>query len=80
MSQTTFAEGTPMTTKTSRRRKDMTRKRTVEEQKRINQDLIDLLGSWREVDEEDAQEQRETMEYLRKALDENRPPGYKLFS
>ena len=40
---------------------------------------IQLLRSWREVDEEGAREQRETGEYLMKALDEHRPPGYKLF-
>jgi len=29
--------------------------------------------------EEDQAEQRETFEFLRHALDEDRPPGYKLF-
>jgi hypothetical protein len=28
---------------------------------------------------EDAQEQRETFQFLRRALDEHRPEGYKLF-
>ncbi len=30
-------------------------------------------------DAEDQQEQRETWEYLKKALDEDRPAGFKLF-
>jgi len=35
-----------------------------------------LLQEWMQ---EDAQEQRETFEFLRRALDEHRPEGYKLF-
>lgn len=38
------------------------------------------VDRWTNVSEEEAEEQRETMEYLIKALDENRPDGYKLFS
>jgi len=38
--------------------------------------LIQLLKSWREGDE---QEQRNTWEYLRQALDEDRPSERKLF-
>jgi predicted nucleic acid-binding protein len=49
-------------------------KRTAEEQKRRNQALMDLLQSWIDVSDEEAQEQKETGEYLRKALDEDRPP------
>lgn len=40
------------------------------------QATIDLLQSWQEGDE---QEQRETWEYLKKALDEDRPSQRKLF-
>ncbi|CAA9238427.1 MAG: hypothetical protein AVDCRST_MAG77-1387 [uncultured Chloroflexi bacterium] len=39
---------------------------------------IQLLRSWREGDEEDLRDQRETGEFLRKALDEDRP-GYRKF-
>ena len=39
--------------------------------------LAKLLDEWMQ---EDAVEQRETFECLRRALDENRPAGYKLFS
>ena len=41
-----------------------------------NRDLIQLLRSWREGDE---QEQRDTWEYLRQALDEDRLSERKLF-
>ena len=39
--------------------------------------LLTLLDSW--MKEGDAEEQRETIEYLIRAMDENRPEGYKLF-
>ena len=39
--------------------------------------LLALLDSW--MKEGDAEEQKETIEYLIRALDENRPEGYKLF-
>ena len=39
--------------------------------------LIKLMEQWMQEDEV---EQRETFEYLRRSLDEARPPGYKLFS
>lgn len=39
--------------------------------------VIALLESWRD---EDAQEQRETLNYLMKALDEDRPSSRKLFA
>lgn len=39
--------------------------------------LVALLDSW--GNEGDAEEHRETLEYLIQALDENRPDGYKLF-
>jgi predicted DNA-binding protein len=41
------------------------------------QNVIDLLQSW--LDEEDAQEQRETGEYLIRTLDEDRLSSRKLF-
>jgi hypothetical protein len=41
-----------------------------------SQALIDLLNQW---NEEDAEEQRETLEFLMKALDEDRPSYRKLF-
>jgi hypothetical protein len=46
------------------------------EQIRRNQAVIDLLNSWEEEDEE---EQRETWEFLKRALDEDRPSHRKLF-
>ena len=39
--------------------------------------LTRLLKEWMQGDES---EQRETFELLRQSLDEDRPPGYKLFS
>ncbi len=43
------------------------------------QKVIDLLDSWCNVSEEEAEEQRETWEYLKKALDEDRLSYRKLF-
>lgn len=43
------------------------------------QKAIDMLDSWCNVDEEEAQEQRETLEYLMKVIDEDRPSYRKLF-
>ncbi len=40
---------------------------------------IALLDSWCEGDEADEQEQRGTMQFLRKALNEGRLPGYERF-
>ena len=40
---------------------------------------INLLDSWCEVDEAQVQEQRETWEYLKKVLDEDRLSDRKLF-
>ncbi len=48
-----------------------------EEQIRRNQAVIALLNAW---EHEDAQEQRETLEFLMRALDEDRPSNRKLFS
>lgn len=42
-----------------------------------NQAVIDLLNAW---EREDAEEQRETLDFLKKALDEDRPSQRKLFS
>ena len=66
-----------MTTKATR-----ARKRQPAPQRPINQAAIDLLRSWREIDEEGAREQQETGEYLMKALDEERARigARKLFS
>ncbi len=44
-----------------------------------NQAAIQLLESWLTGDEEDAREQRETFEYLKRALDEDRLSDRKLF-
>jgi hypothetical protein len=44
-----------------------------------NQGLIVLLDSWMEATEEEVMEQRETWEYLKRALDEDRPSYRKLF-
>jgi hypothetical protein len=40
---------------------------------------IALLRSWREASDEEAREQQETWEYLKKALDEDRMSYRKLF-
>ncbi len=45
----------------------------------LNQDLRALLISRADPTEEERAEQIETWEYLRKALDEDRPEGMKLF-
>jgi len=42
-----------------------------------NQAVIDLLNSW---EQEDAEEQRETLEFLMRALDEDRLSSRKHFS
>lgn len=44
-----------------------------------NQSLIALLDSWINADEEEIQDQKETWEFLKKALDEDRPSYRKLF-
>ena len=41
-------------------------------------DLVSLLQSWMDVND-DADEQRETGDYLVRALDEDRPSGRRLF-
>ena len=46
------------------------------EQLERNQRVIQVLDSFLE---EDAEEQRETWEYLKRVLDEDRPEGRKLF-
>ncbi len=52
--------------------------RTEEEQRQRNQAAIELLRKW--VDEGDEEEQRETLEYLQQALDEDRLSNRPLFS
>ncbi|HEX6797727.1 MAG TPA: hypothetical protein VF116_08440 [Ktedonobacterales bacterium] len=47
-----------------------------EEQIRCNRAVIELLRAW---EHEDAQEQRETLEFLMRALDEDRPSSRVLF-
>ncbi len=42
-------------------------------------DAIRLLQSWREGGEADGREQQETWEFLKRALDEDRPSHRKLF-
>ncbi len=44
-----------------------------------NERLIALLDSWINVTEEEAEEQRETLEYLIRVLDEDRLSDRKLF-
>lgn len=51
------------------------RRRQIEK----NQGLIALLDSWLDADEEEIQEQKDTWEFLRQALDEDRPSYRKLF-
>jgi hypothetical protein len=60
---------------------ERTRTRATGRQSRlpIKQAAIDILQAWSDVDEEAAEEQKATGEYLIKALDEHRLPGAKLF-
>ena len=44
-----------------------------------NQETIRLLESWRNASDEEAEEQRETWEFLKRALDEDRLSDRKLF-
>lgn len=46
------------------------------EQLRRNQAALEMLREW---DQEDPEEQRETWEFLKRALDENRPGQRPLF-
>jgi len=53
------------------------RRRQIEK----NRPLIALLESWAEGDDQESvQEQREALEWLMRALDEDRPSNRKLFS
>jgi hypothetical protein len=56
-----------MTTSARRTRKQRPAREPI-----INQAAIDLLRSWCEVNEEEAQEQRETVEALSKGIDAER--------
>ena len=49
-------------------------------QRAKNQSAIDLLDSWAVATDDEIAEQRETWEFLRKALDEDRLSYRKLFS
>lgn len=53
--------------------------RLVVDQRSKNEAAIRLLRSWREYDKEDRQEQKETWEYLKRVLDEDRLSERKLF-
>lgn len=55
---------------------------TREEQIQKNQKALTLIQSWmnEEVSEEELQKSRETWERVKKIIDEQRPPGQKLFS
>lgn len=51
-----------------------------EEQRKNNEGTVQLLTSWGEyVTEEAMQEQKDTWEYLKQVLDEDRPSDRKLF-
>ena len=52
-------------------------KQQRQEQIRQNQKVIALLNAW---DQEDPEEQKETLDYLIKVLDQDRPSSRKLFS
>jgi hypothetical protein len=49
----------------------------LRERERSNEAVLRLLASWCDPGEE--QEQRETLEYLKRVLDEDRPSSRKLF-
>lgn len=66
-------EQLPVISRSNLNRKESSRS---SEQLQRNQDLIQLLRSWREDDEE---EQSDTLEYLKQALDEDRLSDRKLF-
>ena len=51
----------------------------VAAQRKRNEGALRLLESWRNCTEEEAEEQRETWEYLKRVLDEDRPSYRKLF-
>lgn len=63
-----------MTAKATRRRKSPKRQEAQGNSAQIerNQAAIRLLESWVNVSDEEAAEQRETWEYLKQALDEER--------
>lgn len=51
----------------------------VHQQEQKRERVIELLRRWRDPDEEEARDQIETWEFLKKALDEDRPSYRKLF-
>lgn len=46
----------------------------------LNRELVVLLQSWLEDDEESEEEQRAALEELKRGIDEHRTPGNKIFS
>jgi hypothetical protein len=61
---------------TQHERQGSTHAATMQEQMERNQEVIRVLDSFLEGD---AEEQRETWEYLKRVLDEDRPSDQKLF-
>jgi hypothetical protein len=59
---------------------ELTEEERRQRQIELNKPVIALLQSWLEGDEEDEREQRETLEALKRGIDELRPPGLKLFT
>ncbi len=55
---------------------DAEREARRQEQIQRNQAALEMLDEW---DQEDPEEQRETWEYLKRVLDEDRPSYRKLF-
>ena len=58
---------------------EMTEEERRRHQREKNQGAIELLDSWVNVSDEEAEEQRETWEYLKRVLDEDRLSYRKLF-
>jgi hypothetical protein len=55
----------------------LTRHERMPSRKSDSEALAKLMDEWMREDDSD---QRETFEFLRRALDEDRPEGYKFFS
>lgn len=67
------------TTSTTATKAEITADEERRAQRLKNQSAIDLLDSWATATDEEIAEQRETWEFLRKALDEDRLSYRKLF-